>query len=95
MYTLDANVFARNLDPNEPEYVICHALLEQFDQTATPIIVPTLVLAEVAGTISRTRHDPIRARLFADAIYVAVARRHSCTLVSLDRFALASVPLPS
>jgi len=118
MYTLDANVFVRNLDPNEPEYETCHALLDQLDETATPIIVPTLVLAEVAGTISRTRRDPIRARIFtdairalphirlvpldgvlaqeaaelaadyylrgADAVYVAVARRHGCTLVSLD-----------
>lgn len=81
--------------------------------------MPNLVLAEVAATISRTRRDPIRGRLTAqalaafehvqliplddalaqeaaelaadralrgaDAVYVAVARRHGCALVSLDR----------
>ncbi len=119
MYTLDANVFVRDVDPGEPEHDACHALIGRLRATGAPIIVPTLILAEVAGSVSRTRRDPIRARVFvdilgelpnitfvpldqalaqeaaelaadyalrgADAVYVAVARRHGCTLVSLDR----------
>jgi len=119
MYTLDANIFVRDLDTREPQHAECHALLDELETQAFPIVVPVLVLAEVAGTVSRTRHDPMAGRLGADlfrgrgtlilipldnslaqeaaelaadyalrgadAVYVAVARRHNCTLVSLDR----------
>ena len=119
MYTLDANIFIRDLDTREPQHAECHALLDELRMQAIPIISPVLVLAEVAGTVSRTRRDPMAGRLAADllrgisnltlipmddslaqeaaeiaadyalrgadATYVAVARRHSCTLVSLDR----------
>jgi predicted nucleic acid-binding protein len=119
MYTLDANIFIRDLDTREPNHAECHMLLDRLQFRARTIIVPVLVLAEVAGTISRTRRDPMAGRLAADllrgsknitfiplddalgqdaaeiaadyalrgmdAIYVAVARRHDCTLVSLDR----------
>jgi predicted nucleic acid-binding protein len=119
MYTLDANIFARDTDPTDPLYPACRALLEALDQRQIPIIVPNLLLAEVAAAVSRTRHDPIRARIItdaitafphvkliplndslakeaaeladdralrgADAVYVAVALRYDCILVSLDR----------
>lgn len=119
MYTLDANIFARDADPADPLHPVCRDLLQALDQQQRPIIVPNLLLAEVAATISRTRRDPIRGRLTAqaiaafehvqliplddalaqeaadlaadralrgaDAVYVTVARRYGCTLVSLDR----------
>lgn len=119
MYTLDANIFARDADPTDPLHTVCRDLLGELDQQQRPIIVPNLLLAEVAATISRMRRDPMRGRLAiqaiaafehvqliplddtlaqeaaelaadralrgADAVYVAVARRHNCTLVSLDR----------
>ncbi|NCC32532.1 MAG: VapC toxin family PIN domain ribonuclease, partial [Chloroflexia bacterium] len=28
MYTVDANIFARDTDPHDPLYPVCHALLE-------------------------------------------------------------------
>lgn len=68
MYTLDASVFTRTIDPTEPEHGTCLALLEHLHAEATPIVVPTLVLAEVAGAISRARRDPIRARVVAAAL---------------------------
>lgn len=119
MYTLDANIFVRDASPHDPDHAVCHALIAQLYQSSTSIVLPNLVLAEIAGALSRSFRDPIRARLEvdllrdlhtiriiplddtlaqeaaelaadralrgADAIYVAVARRHNCTLVSLDR----------
>ncbi|WP_129675749.1 type II toxin-antitoxin system VapC family toxin [Candidatus Chloroploca sp. Khr17] len=119
MYTVDANIFARDTDSHDPLYPVCHAFLEACDHRQIPIIVPNLILAEVAATVSRMRRDPIRARLSAasiaafehiqlvslddrlaeeavelaadralrgaDAVYVAVARRYRCALVTLDR----------
>ncbi|MCX7790950.1 MAG: PIN domain-containing protein [Chloroflexaceae bacterium] len=119
MYTLDANIFIRDAIPNDPEHVMCHALLARLYESSTSIVLSTLVLAEIAGALSGSYRDPIRARLEvellrelhiikyiplddalaqeaadiaadralrgADAVYVAVARRHGCALVSLDR----------
>jgi predicted nucleic acid-binding protein len=119
VYTLDASIFARDFDVRDPEHATCHALIEGLATAAIPVVVPTLLLAEIAATISRERRDPIGARLAvealraqphiqfipiedalaqeaaelaadyalrgADAVFVAVARRHGCTLVSLDR----------
>jgi predicted nucleic acid-binding protein len=66
MYTLDASVVGRDLDPSDPEHAVCHALIERLDQQTVPIIVPRLLLAEVAGLARRITRDPIRARLVAD-----------------------------
>ena len=61
MYTLDANIFVRDLDMREPQHAEYHALLDALQAQALLIVVPVLVLvlAEVAGTVSRTRHDPM------------------------------------
>jgi predicted nucleic acid-binding protein len=63
-YTLDASVLTRTIDPTEPNHADCLALLDRLRRDATPIVVPTLALVEVAGAISRARRDPIRARVF-------------------------------
>lgn len=68
MYTRDANIFIRDTDPNDPLYPVCRKLLETLDRRQIPIIVPNLLLAEVAATMSRTRRDPIRARITAESI---------------------------
>ncbi|MBP1464371.1 type II toxin-antitoxin system VapC family toxin [Candidatus Chloroploca sp. M-50] len=119
MDTLDANIFVRDASPNDPEHATCHALMAHLYQRMTTIIVPFLVLPEIAGALSRSFRDPMRARLEvdllrdlrhiqfvpldaaityeaaelaadralrgADAVYVAVARRYGCALVTLDR----------
>ncbi|NJN17252.1 MAG: type II toxin-antitoxin system VapC family toxin [Oscillochloris sp.] len=119
MYTIDANIYARDIDPNDPQYVSCHTLIERLRQGDVRVIVPTLLLAELAASISRVRRDPLRARITidalqalpfmefidldrslgqeaaeiaadravkgADAVYIAVARRYGCTLVTLDQ----------
>lgn len=118
MYTLDANIFVRDANPYDVDHRVCQELLERLYITRNPIVVPTIVLAEVAGPISRTFRDPMRARVYAeglaglpivtlvaldhalareaaemaadyglrgmDSIYVAVAKRHNCLLVTLD-----------
>jgi predicted nucleic acid-binding protein len=118
MYTFDANIFVRDLDTSHTHYPACHMLLERVQTAATPIIDPLIVLAEIAGAISRELHDPMRGRIYVgllrtlpnlqlvalddaladaaaeiaadlglrgmDAIYVATARRHGCTFVTLD-----------
>ncbi|HEY3230556.1 MAG TPA: PIN domain-containing protein [Roseiflexaceae bacterium] len=118
MFTLDANIFVRDVDIRDPHHATSHALLDALRLQRTPLICPQILLPEVAGAVRRTWQDAMRGRLAAqfigelpiltlvvvdaalaqeaadlaadyalrgmDAIYVAVARRYSCTLVTLD-----------
>lgn len=67
MYTLDASVVTRTIDPESPQHRTCQLLLERLDQRAIPVIVPRLLLTEIAGAVRRVLRDPICARLSADA----------------------------
>lgn len=80
MYTLDANVFNRNADHLDPAYDVCHTLLEQLHITRQRIIVPAIMLAEIAGPISRFYRDPIRARLYT----ASIAALPQLTLIAVD-----------
>lgn len=118
MFTIDANIFVRNIDNRDPEHPLCHALLEAVHTQRIPLICPIILLPEVAGAVRRTWQDAMRGRLAAqiigelphislididailaqeaadlaadyalrgmDALYVAVARRYACALVTLD-----------
>jgi predicted nucleic acid-binding protein len=68
MYTIDASVWVNGFDHREPGHVTSRQLLELLRVQGLPIIEPMLVLAEVAGAISRTRQDPARAQAFATAL---------------------------
>jgi len=90
IYTLDASIFARDLNPRDADHVLCRELLERLATRGIPIIAPLLLLVEVAGTLSRELRDPMRGRIAvtqgaleiaadralrgADAVYVAVSR---------------------
>ena len=63
MYTLDANIYARDIDHSDPHYDDCHALIARLKQGDVRVIVPTLLLAELAASISRVRRGPMRARI--------------------------------
>ncbi|MEI6775856.1 MAG: PIN domain-containing protein [Chloroflexales bacterium] len=63
MYTLDASIFVRDLNPREPDHALCRDLLEHLSTLGTPIIVPLLLLIEVSGTLSRELRDPMRGRM--------------------------------
>jgi predicted nucleic acid-binding protein len=80
MFTVDANVFVRDLDARHADHADCNALLEHLARTTTPIVVPALLLAEVAGALSRELHDPMRGRL---AVVLLQELPH-VTLVALD-----------
>jgi predicted nucleic acid-binding protein len=68
VYTIDTSVFLRDFDVRDPEHASCHALLRRLAADAIPIVVPAIVLAEIAGAISRERRDPIAGRLAVEAL---------------------------
>lgn len=79
-FTVDASVFLNAFNPYETGHEHSHRLLTRLQAEAVPIVVPTLLLPEVAGTIARGRRDPVLAREFARAI----SRLPHVVLVALD-----------
>jgi predicted nucleic acid-binding protein len=67
-YTVDASVFLNAFNPYEAGHEDSHRLLARLQEQAVPIIVPALLLPEVAATISRGREDESLARGFAAAL---------------------------
>jgi predicted nucleic acid-binding protein len=68
MYTVDASVWVNAFDQREPGHQVSRQFLEALRNQALPVIVPNLVLAEVAGAISRTRRTSAQAQAFATAL---------------------------
>ncbi len=64
-YTVDASVFLNAFNPYEAGHETSYRFLAELQEQATPIIVPTLLLPEVAAAISRGREDESLAREFA------------------------------
>ena len=79
-YTVDASVFLNAFNPYEAGHEESHRLLTRLQERATPIIVPTLLLPEVAAAVSRGREDDELAREFA----AALGRLPHLMLVPLD-----------
>jgi predicted nucleic acid-binding protein len=67
-YTVDASVFLNAFNPYEAGHEASHRLLAGLQEQAVPIIVPTLLLPEVAAAVSRGREDESLAREFAAAL---------------------------
>lgn len=80
MYTIDTSVWVNSFDQREPGHAISRQVLTLLSAQTLPIIVPTLVLAEVAGAISRTQGNPGQAQAFA----LALGNLPNVTLVALD-----------
>jgi predicted nucleic acid-binding protein len=68
MYTVDASVWVNAFDQREPGHLVSRQFLEVLRTQALQIIVPNLVLVEVAGAISRTRRAPAQTQAFATAL---------------------------
>jgi predicted nucleic acid-binding protein len=99
-YTLDASVVMNAFNPAEAGHAISLQLQTAIQSQLIQVIVPTLLLTEVAATIGRVLGDAPRARDFAVRLsrlpylrfapltrplaYVAVARQFGTTLVTLD-----------
>ena len=68
MYTVDASLWVNGFSQMEAGHATGRQVLEGLRTRAPPIIVPNLVLTEVAGAISRTWNDPLRAEPFATTL---------------------------
>ena len=79
-YTVDASVFLNAFNPGEPDHDVSFKLIARMQAQAVPIVVPTLLLPEVAGTIARGRGDSELARRFA----ATLRRLRHIVLVPLD-----------
>jgi predicted nucleic acid-binding protein len=79
-YTVDASVFMNAFNPYEAGHEDSHRLLAMLQEQATPIIVPTLLLPEVAAAVGRGRQDADLAREFA----VTLSRLPHLMLIPLD-----------
>jgi predicted nucleic acid-binding protein len=73
-------VWGNGFDQREAGHATRRQLLEVLRTRTLPIIVPNVVLAEVAGAISRTRNDPVRAEAFATTL----GRLPNVTVVALN-----------
>ena len=80
VYTVDASVWVNAFDQLEPGHLVSRQFLELVREQEFPIVVPNLVLAEVAGAIGRTRRTPEQAQMFA----VALSRLPHVTVRILD-----------
>jgi predicted nucleic acid-binding protein len=78
-FTVDASVFVNAFNAHEEGHAGSFAFLDAVQRHGDPIIVPTLLLPEVAAALSRASHDPAGALQYAAA---AAALPH-VTLVAL------------
>ncbi len=80
MYTIDASVWINAFDQRESGHDASRKLLDLLSVRALPLVLPNLVLAEVAGAVSRTRNNPVQG----EALAASIARIASARLVPLD-----------
>jgi predicted nucleic acid-binding protein len=92
---VDTSVWVNEFAQREAGHGTSPQLLEMLRTRVLPIIVPNLVLAEVAGVINRTCNDPVRAEVFVTtlgrlpnvtgvALDAAVAQQAGCSLIVPD-----------
>ena len=79
-YTVDASVFLNGFNPYEAGHEESRRLLALLQEQAAPIVVPTLLLPEVAAAIGWGRQDADLAREFA----AALSRLPHLVLIPLD-----------
>jgi len=79
-FTIDASVFVNAFNVREVGHATSRRLLETLHERSYPIVVPTLLLPEVAATIARGSDDADLATRFA----MAIGRLPHLVLVTLD-----------
>ena len=78
-YTVDASVFVNAFNPHEDGHAESLAILAAVQEAGDPVLVPTLLVAEVASAVARASDDSVGAVLYANA----TAGLPHLTLVSL------------
>lgn len=68
MFTIDASVWLNGASPAEAGHAASRAFLDAVTTAAVPVCVPTLLRAEVAGSISRVRKDQALAGWYAASL---------------------------
>jgi len=79
-YTVDASVFVNAFNPHEEGHAESLAILAAIQEGGDPVVVPTLLLPEVASAVARASDDRAGALQYANA---TAALQH-LTLVSLS-----------
>jgi len=79
-FTVDASIFVSAFTPSEPAHQASKAFLRQLRQSDAPIILPALVIVEIAAAIGRGQGKPELGLAFA----LEVSRLPGLTLVALD-----------
>ncbi len=78
-YTVDASVFVNAFNPHEEGHAESLQILSAIQECGDPVIVPTLLVPEVASAVARATGDREGARQYANA----TAALPHLTLVSL------------
>lgn len=79
-FTIDASVYLNAFNPYESGSEQSRNFLKQLEENATPMIVPALLLPEIAAAIRRGRDDPDLAKQFA----LTLSRLPNLVLIPLD-----------
>jgi len=79
-FTVDASVFLNAFNPNKRHQQDSFQLLSRIREQAAPILVPTLLLPEIAASIGRVRGNSALALQFT----AKLERLPYITLVTLD-----------
>ncbi|HEX7184354.1 MAG TPA: type II toxin-antitoxin system VapC family toxin [Thermoanaerobaculia bacterium] len=79
-YTVDASVFLNGFNAHEPRHEESRRFLGWLREEAVPIIVPALLLPEVAAALARGSGDAGLARRFAQTL----SRLPHLVLIPLD-----------
>jgi len=80
VFTVDASVFVSAFTPSEPAHWASKDFLLRLRQSSAPLIVPTLVIVEIAAAIGRGQSKPELGTAFA----MKVRRFPDTTFIPLD-----------
>jgi len=78
-YTVDASVFVNAFNPHEAGHAVSLQILTTIQERGDPVIVPTLLLVEVAAAVARASDDSAGAIQYA----IATAALPHLTLITL------------
>src|SRR5437899_1613895 len=66
-YTVDASVFVNAFNPHEKGHAESLQILAAIQERGDPVIVPTLLVPEIASAVARAIDDSAGARQYANA----------------------------